>query len=393
MRVLICGIDGYIGWPLALHLLDKGHEVCGLDNFVRRERVRRVGSGSLTPIPTSTRRITILKTFPNFIDYPANVDMTDYFMLDRVLEEFHPDAIVHLAEQPSAPWSMSGFSGAVKTQYDNVIGTLNLLWTMKKHCPEAHLVKLGTMGEYGTPDCDIPEGEIPKEPCETTLPDGCPMSGLPFPRSPGSFYHLSKVHDTHNIIFACRNWNLRSTDIMQGVVLGLNYGKEELLTRFDYDECFGTVINRFCTQAIIGHPLTVYGGGGQTRGFLTLGDSIQCLTIALENPPSLGEYRTFNQFENIYSINDLAGTVIAAMGDLGMDTSTIFTSLPHHIENPRKEAEKHYYNPTHQKLFNLGYIPTTDIQGEIGKLIEAILPYRDKVIKEVILPKIRWEND
>ena len=395
MRVLICGIDGYIGWPLALHLLNKDHEVCGLDNLIRRDRVRNLGSGSLTPIPSSTRRATLLKRFPNFIDYPAKVDMVDCLMLGRVLKEYAPDAIVHLAEQPSAPWSMKSGHFAGETQYDNVLGTLNLLWTMKEHCPKAHLVKLGTMGEYGTPDCDIPEGEIPEE-CmhrHSTFNQytRCPMQGLSFPRSANSFYHLSKVHDTHNIIFACKNWGLHSTDIMQGIVFGLNYGEEELLTRFDYDEYFGTVLNRFCTQAIIGHPLTVYGSGEQKRGFLTLSDSIQCITLALENPLLPGEYRTFNQFESIYSIGQLAEMVVEAM--YFYSEEKLADAEVTHIKNPRKEVEVHYYNPTHQKLLDLGYKPNKDIQAEISELIETILPYKDRVIKEVIMPKTRWTDD
>ena len=384
MRILICGIDGYIGWPLAIHLLNENHEVCGLDNFVRRKRVRMAGSNSLIPIPEPVRRATILKQWKNFIDYPAEVDMTNYFMLDRVLEEFLPDAIVHLAEQPSAPWSMESPSQAGKTQYDNVLGTLNLLWTMKKHCPMSHLIKLGTMGEYGTPDCEIPEGEIPR-PCLVHPRELlCPMHGLPFPKSPNSFYHLSKVHDTNNIIFACKTWGLRSTDIMQGIVFGLNEtDNPNLLTRFDHDEHFGTVINRFCVQAIIGHTLTVYGRGGQTRGFLTLGDSIQCLSIALENPPKAGEYRTFNQFENIYKVVELAN-MVAKVSSVPVAVGC--------ISNPRKEAEQHYYNPTHQKLFDLGYVPTTNVQGEIAKLIETILPYKDRVIEKVIMPKVKWND-
>lgn len=400
MKILILGYDGYLGWPLTLHLLKKGHEVACLDSYVRRERVRQCGSDSLTPIQSELFRRTHLRSYPNYIDEVMNISLGDCkpFIIRNILRELKPDTIVHLAEQPSAPWSMISPEKSSETQYQNVVGTLHLLWAMKEVCPEAHLVKLGTMGEYGTPECDIPEGEIPKW-CISNNPyykdtsyndEGlceCPMQGLPFPKSPGSFYHLSKVHDTNNIIFACKNWNLRSTDIMQGVVFGVKVTGDETeseLTRFDYDQYFGTVINRFCAQAIIEHPLTVYGSGHQKRGFLPLKDSIQCLTIAIENPPELGEYRTLNQFESIYSINQLADNVVIAIGDLGLDGSMS------HIPNPRKEAEEHYYNPAHQKLFDLGYKPTTNIYEEIRNLLMDILPYKDRVIKEVIMPTTNW---
>ena len=396
MKILVLGYDGYIGYPLTLHLLKQGHEVYGIDNYSRRRRVNEFKSDSLTPILSVIGRIGYLKQhYENFtgqatislgIDPPGHIK--------GLLSHFKPDIIVHLAEQPSAPWSMQSAHHASVTQYENVIGTLHLLWAMHEECPEAHLVKLGTMGEYGTPNCDIPEGEIPfgclknyeegKDMADMKWP--CPMAGLPFPRNAGSFYHLSKVHDTHNIIFACRNWGLCSTDIMQGVVFGLtDSDKIEELTRFDYDECFGTVINRFCVQAIVGQPLTVYGEGGQTRGFLTLNDSVQCLTIAIENPPSPSEYRTFNQFENVYTINNLAKIVCIAANKLGLNAKM------DHLPNPRKEAEQHYYNPTHQKLFGLGYKPTTCMLSEIAKLLHQLLPYKDKIREEVILPKISWK--
>ena len=310
-----------------------------------------------------------------------------------MLEDIQPNTIIHLAEQPSAPWSMQSAHYCNETQRENILSTLNLLWAMKEVCPDTHLIKLGTLGEYGTPNCDIPEGDIPevcikcdgKEyingPYEYRL---CPMRDLPFPRSPNSFYHLSKVHDTHNIIFACHNWGLTSTDIMQGIVFGLTDTDQSLLTRFDYDEYFGTVINRFCVQAISSHPLTIYGMGNQTRGFLPLKDSIQCLNIAIDNPPDKGTYRTLNQFENIYSINNLAKIVLESAISSGL------SSLTSNIPNPRKEAETHYYNPTHQTLFNLGYEPTTNIKDEIGSLIKILYPYRNRVIKDLIMPKTKW---
>jgi len=394
MKVLILGVDGYIGWSLALHLLKRGHEVAGVDNLIRRMRVQDLGSSSLTPIQSWNRRnaYALTKFGPQQwrSKYHIHLGHGPSDVIADVIADFSPDAIVHLAEQPSAAYSMRSAVDAKATQRDNVIGTLDLLWAMKEFAPRAHLIKLGTMGEYGTPSCDIPEGKIPER-ClggkwqDEDLKEHCPMSGLMFPRTAGSFYHISKVHDTHNIEFACRNWGLSSTDIMQGVVFGLNeYENLDEITRFDYDECFGTVLNRFCAQAIINHPLTVYGKGFQTRGYLPLKDSIQCLTIVLENPPGDGEYRTLNQFENIYSVWSLAGMVCLAANELGL------YPVVENIPNPRKEMEEHYYNPAHQKLFDMGYKPTTDIKGEIKKLIEQILPYKDNVRRSVIVPKTTW---
>ena len=364
MKILILGIDGYIGWPLALHLKEQGHDVFGLDNLVRRYRVEHEGSVSLFPIDGIYKK---QQMFP--------IDTRALRLIDKLDTDI--DVIVHLAEQPSAPWSMKSSEMAVKTQRDNVLGTLNLLWIMKEFCPDAHLLKLGTMGEYGTPDCVIPEGKIP----DLCLNDyrSCPMAGLQFPRSAGSFYHLSKVHDTNNIIFACNNWGLKSTDIMQGVVFGHLDG-----TRFDYDECFGTIVNRFCVQAVLGMPLTVYGSGGQTRGYLPIKDSIECLTIAIDNPPENGEYRVFNQFAKIYSVNDWANTVVNVGNRLGLDVKT------QHIENPRKEKEEHTYRPVHNKLRELGYEPNWNVEEEIEVLLTKIIHYKDDIRPEVIMPKTRW---
>ncbi len=371
MKIMILGIDGYIGWPLALHLKERGHEVVGLDNLVRRYRVEHEGSQSLIPIDGIHKKQQL---FP--------IDTASLRMVMKLDNDL--DAIVHLAEQPSAAWSMKNADTAMRTQRDNVLGTLNLLWLMHEFCPDAHLVKLGTMGEYGFPDCDIPEGKIPGVCLGNTYYanfPACPMKDMTFPRKAGSFYHLSKVHDTHNVIFACNNWGLNSTDIMQGVVFGHLPG-----TRFDYDECFGTVVNRFCVQAVADFPLTVYGKGGQTRGYLPLKDSMECLTLAIENPPDRGEYRTFNQFAELYSVNDWAFLVQEIGSNLGLHVRI------KHIPNPRKEPEEHYYNPVHKNLAELGYKPGWDVRDEIWRLMKTILPFKDDIRKELLMPKIQWNK-
>lgn len=387
MRVLVLGCDGYIGWALTNRLLERGYEVAGVDDASRRRRVDEVGSNSLLPIqPIVGRRSDLRFKYPDkFIDWiDVSLGNDSYGFIQSVLHEIKPGAIIHLAEMPSAPWSMMEPQNAVTTQMENVLGTLQLLWAMKEECPQAHLIKLGTMGEYGTPECDIPEGRIPYV-CIGTTPESlatpvpCPMSGLLFPRTAGSFYHLSKVHDTYNIEFACRIWGLRSTDIMQGIVYGNEYR-----TRFDYDQYFGTVINRFCAQAVIGHPLTIYGSGGQTRGYLPLRDSLQCIEIILSNPPQLGEYRTVNQLAEVWSVNSLADEICRAASSLGIRTSM------EHLNNPRVEMEDHYYNPKHKILLDLGYRPTFDLYSDVIELLRLLSLHKDRVIREVIIPTTTW---
>lgn len=391
MKVLICGIDGYLGFPLALHLLQKGHEVSGLDNGLRRDLVDSVGGQSIVPILGIDQRLGYASGTLGKILRFYECDMTEYSSVNNVLQEVKPDCIVHLAEMPSAPYSMQGVHQAAFTHNNNVIGTINLLFAMKQFCPEAHLLKLGTMGEWGTPNCDIQEGAFPDGSMWTYRGEHQDISGMMFPKKPGSFYHATKVHDSTNIEFACRNWKLRSTDVMQGVVYGTRihamYNNPKLATRFDVDECFGTVINRFVAQAVAGLPLTVYGKGGQKRGFLPLRDSIQCLTLAVENPPSRGQYRVFNQLEEVYSINHLAEVVHTVASDLFN-----LESLIHHVDNPRNEEEEHHYQPVHEKLTKLGYIPTNNLFKQVQEMFEDLLPHRDRIVEvqDALIPRTKW---
>jgi len=385
MKVFIAGIDGYLGWSLALYLSSRGHDVSGCDNFARRRNVEKMGSLSVIPVPFEKRRKAFKQKYGKFDFY--EIDLLHYVDLVNTIRQIKPDTIVHLAEQPSAPFSMDGVINAVYTQKNNVIGTLNLLYAMKKYCPEAHLLKLGTMGEYGTPPCDIPEGFFD----ETATFRGKSLNGLPFPRQAASWYHQSKVHDSNNIQFACKNWGIRSTDVMQGVVYGTRIEEmddETLMTRFDIDEAFGTAINRFCASAVIGEPITVYGAGHQVRGFLPLKDSMQCLTIAVENPPGKGEYRVFNQFEEIYDLTELAKKVKATAKDFGLDVKI------YNYQNPRLEMEEHYYNPDHQKLLDLGYKPTHDMESELRQMFRDLIKFKSRIekVKDVLVPSIQWDN-
>jgi UDP-sulfoquinovose synthase len=381
MRVLILGGDGYLGWPTALRFSARGHEVAVVDNFSRRRWHQEQSTDSLTPIRSLTERIDAWRELSGR-QIAAHVgDIEDGEFLDRVVGEFLPEVVIHYGEQASAPYSMQSRQAAVETQYTNVIGTLNLLFSLRDRVPDCHLIKLGTMGEYGTPDIDIEEGFIEIEHKGRS-------DTLPFPKLPGSLYHCSKVHDSTNIHFACRIWGLRATDLNQGVVYGIETdetaGQEQLITRFDYDETFGTVLNRFCVQAVIGHPLTVYGEGGQTRGFLNIRDTLQCVELAATNPAARGEFRVFNQFTEQFSVAELADLVRQAGNHLGYEVEV------QNVENPRVELESHYYNATHTKLLDLGLEPTHLGEELVESIIHAIERYKDRVIADAIEPRTRW---
>jgi len=384
MRVLICGMDGYIGWSLALKQLALGNEVCGIDNFSRREHVDEIGSWSAIPIQSMEKRLDNLKkeNGDKISFYEGN--LTDLDFTNNVVKNFQPEGIVHLAEQPSAPYSMMDQSHTIYTQQNNVIGTLNLLFAIKNHSPKSHLVKLGTMGEYGTPNIDIAEGffEIEFRGKKITIP---------YPRLAGSWYHWSKVHDSNNIMFACKLWNLCSTDIMQGVVYGTRTNEiqdEKYFTRFDYDEIFGTAINRFCAQAVIGYPLTPYGKGKQIRGFLALIDSIQCVSLILENPSELGEYKVINQFDEQYQINELAERVQRIANKKGLDVEI------KNVENPRLESEEHYYKADHKKLKEMGFKATRHIDDEISIMLDDLLVHKKRIEekKDSIIKVLKWRE-
>jgi UDP-sulfoquinovose synthase len=381
MRILVLGGDGYCGWPTALHLSVRGHEVGILDSFVRRLWDHELGIASLTPIQSLRERVAVWREVTG-VRLPVFVaDLQDYHPLARALTAFEPDVVVHFAQQRSAPYSMIDREHAVFTQMNNVVGTLNLLFALRALRPDCHLVKLGTMGEYGTPNIDIEEGFLEVE-------HNGRRDVLPFPKQPGSFYHLSKVHDSHNIMFSCRLWGLRATDLHQGIVYGTLTPEitrhPGLINRFDYDGIFGTALNRFCVQAAIGHPLTVYGLGGQTRGFLDIRDTVRCIELAVLNPPAPGEYRVFNQFTEQFSVGELADRVRATAASLGLAVAI------RHLPNPRVEGERHHYRAVHTGLRDLGLEPHLLSGSLLNSLLEIALRYRDRVRQQVILPRVDW---
>jgi UDP-sulfoquinovose synthase len=383
MKILVLGGDGYCGWPTALHLSKLGHCVGIADNFIRRLWDYELGVETLTPIRSLHARVA---AWQEVTDRSMDIfvgDLCDYSFVRRIFERFSPDAVVHFAEQRSAPYSMIDREHAVFTQINNITGTLNLLFAMRDVAPECHLVKLGTMGEYGTPNIDIEEGFI-------EIHHNGRKDVLPFPKQPGSFYHLSKVHDSHNIAFASKIWGLRATDLNQGVVYGTMTDEialdERLVNRFDYDEVWGTALNRFCVQAAIGHPITVYGRGGQTRGFLDIRDTIRCIALAVENPPKAGEFRVFNQFTEQFNVNQLAELVTKAAVPLGL------TCRIEHVPDPRVEAEEHYYNAKHTKLLDLGLKPHLLSDSLLDSLLNIAVRYKDRVDTKVIWPTVKWRQ-
>ena len=380
MRILILGGDGYLGWPTALHLSDRGHDVGVGDNFVRRQYDHEMGVESLVPIePLHTRVRAWHEQTGRLIDTFV-ADLTDAHTTFDMIERFRPHTIIHFAEQRAAPYSMIDREHAVYTQHNNVIGTLNVLYAIKEIDPDIHLVKLGTMGEYGTPNSDIEEGWL-------ELTHKGRTDRVLYPKRPGSFYHLTKVHDSHNIEFACRVWGLRATDLNQGVVYGQQTPQtaldDRLATRFDYDAIFGTVLNRFVVQAVLGEPLTIYGEGGQTRGVIDIRDTVECLRLTSEQPAERGEFRVFNQMTESFTVTEIAKVVATSFpGEVGIEN----------IDNPRVEAEAHYYNVVHSGLVELGLTPHRLSETLITSMFSVAERYKHRVDREALLPLVNWRR-
>ena len=381
MRVLILGGDGYLGWPTAMNLSAKGHWVAVADNYLRRRLSREENVEPLFAVPNLHERCALWesvskKQIPVFIG-----DLTDWEFVAEVFRLSKPDAIVHYAEQPAAPYSMLNRRAAALTLNNNLTVTANVIFAVRQFCPHAHIVKLGTMGEYGTPDIDIEEGWLEVE------HNGRQQKFL-YPRQAGSLYHTTKIMDTDLLWFYVRTWDLRVTDLMQGPVYGLftdeTEREERLLPFFNYDEIFGTVLNRFVVQAVAGYPLTVFGKGGQTRGYINIKDTLNCIRLALETPANKGELRIFNQFTETFSVNELAERVKHAGKELGLNVKI------QQIENPRKEAEDHYYNPKHTGLLDLGLKPHYLNDKTLEQMMQFVMRYKDRIAQDQICRNVKW---
>lgn len=382
MKVLVLGGDGYLGWPTAMSLAVAGYEVAIVDNMVKRFWEAESGVEPLFPISTLQTRVnTFERITGNKIKLYIGDISSNHRFVYTTFEDFLPDAVVHYAEQPSAPFSMMNRETCYETQRNNVLGNINVMYAIKKYVPDCHIVKLGTMGEYGTPNIDIEEGWL-------NVTHNNRNDRVLYPKKPHSFYHLTKVHDSHNLEFGCRNWGLKVTDLNQGVVYGFSTPETDLdsklATSFHYDHIFGTVLNRFIVQAILGVPLTIYGEGTQTRPALNINDTISCIKLALSNPANSGEFRVFNQFTESFKVKNLAETVVQAAKQQGIQSSI------KNIQNPRTELMDHYYNAKNTSLLDLGLSPTYLSADLVSTMIKDCLPFRDRVNSDVIQPTIKW---
>jgi UDP-sulfoquinovose synthase len=381
VRIIVAGGDGFCGWPTALYLSNKGHDVAIIDNLSRRKWDEELRSNSLTPIAPLDRRVERWRELTGRTIRTYIGDLTHYDFLREVMRQVRPDAFVHFAEQRSAPYSMIDREHAVFTQVNNIVGTLNVAYAIRELVPDCHLIKLGTMGEYGQPNIDIEEGYL------EVVHNGR-KDVLPYPKQPGSFYHLSKVHDSHNLMFISKIWGLRVTDLNQGIVYGLHTEETRmdpvLINRLDYDAVFGTALNRFLIQAAIGHDLTVYGRGGQTRGFLNIADTVRCIEITTEHPADRGEFRVFNQFTEEFSVLELAQKVQRVAEQEGVRVGIV------HLPNPRVEKEAHYYKAKNTKLQDLGLTPHLLTDRVLRDVFRTAVAYRDRAITGNVLPTVKW---
>lgn len=380
MRILVLGGDGYLGWPTCLRLSKLDHEVLAVDSYIRRDLFKKTNSKLLYEVPLLSERVNIWKSISgkhiNFFEG----DLSDWNFVEKIIKDFKPEAVVHFAEQPSAPLSMLDVEHANFTLINNISVTMNVIHAVQLHAPGAHIIKLGTMGEYGTPNIDIEEGWI-------TVEHKGRSDKFLYPRQASSLYHTTKIMDTDLLWFYVRTWGLKVTDLMQGPVYGIftdEANSPDLLTTFAYDEIFGTVLNRFITQAVLGVPLTVYGAGGQTRGYLNIKDTLKCIEIALKNPPGNGEMNIFNQFTETFSVNELADKVKKAGDKIGLEVKI------NHLENPRKEKETHYYNPAHTALKSLGLKPHYLTENTITECMEFVRKHEDKIDVDLIFKGKKW---
>jgi len=393
-HILILGGDGFLGWPTAMYFSQRGYQVTVVDNYMRRNNCQDWDVGMLYPVPSLVERAKIWYELTGKEIKVVIGDLADPEVMRGLFDgrvEYRwavnrnfsgiPETVVHYAEQPSAPFSMISYQQANSTIQNNLLVTNNLMFAVRDYARETHIIKLGTMGEYGTPNIDIEEGWLEIE-------HKGRRGKFLFPRAAGSIYHTTKVMDTDLLWFGVRIWGLKVTDLMQGPVYGIETEEssidQRLRTFFNYDEIFGTIVNRFITQAVVGYPLTVYGKGGQTRGYLNLKDTLQCVHKSEQTPAKQGELRIFNQMMETFSANDLAEKTARVGQSLGYDVQI------EHLENPRKEMEEHYYNPAYQGLIEIGVEPHYLTDEVMAEIFRSVAQYKDQIRKDIIFRGIKW---
>jgi len=395
MRILITGSDGYEGWPLTMHLAAQGHDVTGVDNYARRKWVEECSSHSVIPItPHQARSRYAAKLGATMVERT----ISGFLSAGAVVKAAKPEVVIHLAEQPSAPYSMMSAEKAAYTCANNFGATVSLLWALREHAPDAHLIYVSTMGEYGTPAAIIPEGvfadgrDCVKGATHHGWTQEGDLSGMSFPRKPGSFYHVSKVSSGAAVEFASRAWGLTATTLYQGVVAGIGHPQwtepttNEVVTRtrFDVDEAFGTVFNRFCAQAVLGIPMTLYGTGEQQRGFISLFDAVLSLEAAVEAPPETGTHRHCNQLTEIFTMRALTEIVRdARAGDCKIAQ----------VPNPRVEAAAHGYDVATDNFRALYPETKVGLHDEVGAVLGMLEAHRDRLeeVRDCIAPKTQWK--
>jgi len=393
-NVLILGGDGYLGWPTAMYFSSRGYEVTVVDNYFRRNACTELDTGMLFAVPTLIERAKLWHKLTGFEIKVVIADLSEPEAMRGLFDgrlkyqwaindKFSglPETVIHYAEQPSAPYSLMDYKHADVTLINNLRVTNNLLWAIRDHSRDTHVIKLGTMGEYGTPNIDIEEGWLDIE------HKGRKDTFL-YPRQASSLYHTTKIMDTDLMWFGVRMWDLKVTDLMQGPVYGIETEESQiddrLRTIFNYDELFGTIVNRFVVQACVNYPLTVYGGGGQTRGYLNIKDTLQCVHASEKNPANKGELKIFNQIMETFSVNELAALTKKVGESRGLNVE--IKSIP----NPRKEAEQHYYNPAYQGLQSLGVVPHLLTDESMGGLFDVVQNNVSSIRQDVIFKGVKW---
>ena len=385
MRVAVFGGDGFVGWPTCLHLSNAGHEVTIVDNLSRRRIDTELGVQSLTPMDSIQERLRIWKQISGKTIRFELLDIaTEYERVKLWLDEFRPDALIHLAQQRAAPYSMKSDRLKTYTVNNNTNATHNLLSSLVELGLDTHFIHLGTMGVYGygTIGATIPEGYLT---VGVTLDDGQPASReILYPADPGSVYHMTKCMDQIMFAFYAQNDRIRVTDLHQGIVWGTHTNQtrrhEQLVNRFDYDGDYGTVLNRFLIQAAIKHPLTVHGTGGQTRAFIHIQDSVRCIELALNNSPTRGARpKIFNQMTEVFRIRDLAKLV----SELG-DVEVIY------LPNPRNEAAENDMRVSNKQFLDLGLEPVTLQVGMLEELVDVAGRYAHRIDPSKILAQSAW---